>query len=157
MRHPPYRDQDRYLRPRYLRHSNLGPAMFVTQAILTAAAAVTQASPAPVAPSAAPIAAVKAGRSLVGGAWTGKFLQKDWTFRFSDEDGQLRGTFVTAGRTNWQPLEAIVVSGRSVSFAIESKPKVSFALELDPAVGSMSGTVTLDGLATVPFSATRNP
>ncbi|MGA9582187.1 MAG: hypothetical protein WBR13_09485 [Allosphingosinicella sp.] len=98
-----------------------------------------------------------AEQSIVGGTWTGQFLQKDWTFEFRNEDGALRGRYLTSGGTNWQSLHEIVISGRSVSFNIKSKPKVSFSLEVDAPVRNMSGTVAIDGLATVPFSAARKP
>ena len=42
-----------------------------------------------------------------------------------------------------------------VNFSMESKPKLSFALEVDAIKPTMSGTVTIEGVATVPFSATR--
>ncbi|MCM3681758.1 hypothetical protein [Sphingomonas paucimobilis] len=52
-------------------------------------------------------------------------------------------------------MSGLVVSGRSVNFSMESKPKLSFALEVDAIKPTMSGTVTIEGVATVPFSATR--
>jgi hypothetical protein len=59
------------------------------------------------------------------------------------------------GGVKWHPLSGLVVSGRSVNFSMESKPKLSFALEVDAIKPTMSGTVTIEGVATVPFSATR--
>ena len=93
--------------------------------------------------------------SSLGGLWIGSLLQKEWTFEFTTEGGNWSGRYMPPGGVKWHPLSAPVISGRSVSFSMESKPKLSFALELDTVKPTMSGTVTIEGVATVPFSATR--
>lgn len=125
------------------------------------AAAVAAVFSAPVLASASspqtPLTTEGAQQKIVTGAWTGKLLQKDWTIEFRNEDGNLRGRMMVSGGGNWQPLHELTISGRSVSFALQSKPKMSFALDVGPTYQDMSGSVTLDGLATIPFSATRTP
>jgi hypothetical protein len=103
------------------------------------------------------ISAQSIEQRIVGGAWTGKLLQKDWIFEFRNEDGMLQGRLMASGGRNWQPLHEVIISGGSVSFGLESKPKMSFSLEVGTTNRNMSGTVTLDGLGTLPFSATRTP
>lgn len=95
--------------------------------------------------------------SVVQGAWTGKFLQRDWTFEFKNEGGGWSGKYMRSDGKSWLPLNDLVVSGRSVSFSIEATPKVSFALSIDAENQNMAGTTTIDGVATVPFSAARKP
>lgn len=94
-------------------------------------------------------------RSIAAGAWTGKFLQRDWTFELKQENGEWSGQYMRSDTGNWHPLNDLVISGLSVSFSIESKPQVSFALEVDKKKANMSGAVTIDGVATIPFSAAR--
>ena len=130
--------------------------MFI-KCVLAVAAVVSAPISSGVSVLGAPVEAQGVEKSIIGGTWTGSFLQKDWTFEFRNEDGRLQGRYMRSGGRNWQPLNEIRVSGRSVSFSIESKPKVSFALEVDAADRNMSGTVTIDGMATVPFSAARIP
>jgi hypothetical protein len=96
-----------------------------------------------------------AERSVVEGAWMGKFLQRDWTFELKKEDNGWSGRYMRSDTSSWHPLSELVISGRSVSFSIESKPKVSFSLEVDTKKPDMSGAVTIDGVAIVPFSAIR--
>lgn len=93
--------------------------------------------------------------SSASGVWTGSLLQKEWTFEFTAEGGNWSGRYMSPNGVKWHPLSGVVVSGRSVSFSMESKPKLSFALEVDAIKPTMSGTVTIEGVATVPFSATR--
>lgn len=131
--------------------------MFVIRVIAAIAATIPASALIASSYSGASASLQSVGQSVVGGAWTGKFLQTDWTFEFRNEDGVLRGRYLTSSGANWQSLHEIVVSDRSVSFNIKSKPKVSFSLELDAPARTMSGTVTIDGMATVPFSATRKP
>lgn len=92
---------------------------------------------------------------IAGGPWKGSFLQRDWTFEFAKQDGQWSGRYMRSDGRSWQSLQQLTISGRSVSFGIESKPKVSFALEVGSTNREMSGTVTIEGFATVPFSASR--
>ena len=93
--------------------------------------------------------------SRLSGVWTGSLLQKEWTFEFTAERGNWSGRYMPPGGVKWHPLSGLVVSGRSVNFSMESKPKLSFALEVDAIKPTMSGTVTIEGVETVPFSATR--
>ena len=92
---------------------------------------------------------------LAQGSWTGNFLQRDWTFTFDNESDKLSGRYIRSDGKNWYPLNDLSVSGCTISFSIESKPNVSFLLDFD-ASDQMSGTVNIDGLATVPFLATRS-
>jgi hypothetical protein len=94
---------------------------------------------------------------LPEGVWSGRFLERDWTFEFNKADGNWSGKYRRSDGTKWLPLNDLVVSGRSVVFSIESKPKVSFSLEVDTEKSNMAGTVNVDGVATVPFSAARVP
>lgn len=91
------------------------------------------------------------------GTWKGNFLQREWTFRLRHENGAWSGNYTRSDGRNWYPLTELVVSGTSIGFSIESTPKVSFSLQADAASQAMSGTVTIEGVATVPFSATRQP
>lgn len=93
----------------------------------------------------------------LGGVWTGSFLQKEWTFEFTAEGSDWSGRYMPPGGVKWHPLSGLVVSGRSVSFSMDTKPKLSFALEIDAVKPTLSGPVTIDGVATVLFSATRKP
>jgi hypothetical protein len=114
------------------------------------------ASAAPPSP-AVPVARQSVEQSIAGRAWTGKFLQRDWTFEFTRGEGRLQGRYMRSDGGKWLPLNDILLSGRSISFGIESKPKISFALKLGASERDLSGTVTLEGLATIPFSATPKP
>lgn len=121
---------------------------------MIASAFIAAPANAPASPS-APVDARGVEQGIVGGTWTGKFLQKDWLFEFRNENGRLQGRYMTSGGRDWQPLNQIVVSKRSLTFNLGSKPNVSFALEVGSADRNLSGTVTLDGFGTVPFVATR--
>lgn len=129
--------------------------MFIMQVM--AVAAISAPVP-PVAHHAASSVDVSSvDKSLLGGTWTGKFLQRDWNFSFSDADGKLQGKYIRSDGRDWHPLNEIAASKRSISFTIESKPKVSFSLEVAPSKQNLTGTVTIDGVATIPFTATRAP
>lgn len=91
------------------------------------------------------------------GVWTGSLLQKEWTFEFKADGAGWSGRYMPPGGVKWHPLTAVRVSGRSLGFNMDSKPKLDFALEVDAAKPVMSGTVVIEGVATVPFSATRKP
>lgn len=91
------------------------------------------------------------------GAWRGNFLQRDWTFEFSRQDGRWSGRYMRSDGRDWHALTELMVSGRAVSFSFASSPRISFALELDADGRSLSGTATIDGVGTVPFSAARAP
>ncbi|MFL6844378.1 MAG: hypothetical protein ACJ8ER_05810 [Allosphingosinicella sp.] len=131
--------------------------MFIIYAMAAGAAAASNPAPAVAAASNSPISARSVEKTIVGGAWTGKLLQKEWIFEFRNEDGRMQGRLMASGGRNWQPLHGLAVSGRSVSFGLESKPKMSFSLEVGDTNHEMAGTVTLDGLGKLPFSATRTP
>lgn len=90
-----------------------------------------------------------------GGIWRGNLLQKDWTFEFTARDGAWSGRYRTPGGVNWYPLSDVVVRGRAISFTMDTKPKLRFALDIDAAKPAMTGTVAIEGIATVPFTATR--
>ncbi|HZG08000.1 MAG TPA: hypothetical protein VEZ70_03365 [Allosphingosinicella sp.] len=130
--------------------------MFLTH-VIAAAAAIAAPAFAMTSFVAAPISAGSVEQKIIGGAWTGKFLQRDWTFEFRNEDGKLQGRYIRSDGRTWLPLNDILLSERSVAFSIESKPKVSFALEIARGDQDLAGTATVDGVATVPFSATRVP
>lgn len=95
--------------------------------------------------------------SIVKGAWTGQFLQRNWTFEFRNEDGKRSGRYMRSDGRSWQPLNDLRIEGGSVAFDIESKPQVSFSLKRDATNQNLSGTVTIDGIATIPFSAVQVP
>lgn len=128
--------------------------MSIPAAVIAAAIVFTSAHAA-AAHSVAPAEARAVEQGLAGGTWTGKFLQKDWMFEFRNEDGSLKGKYMTAGGREWQPLNEIVVSKRRVTFNLGSKPNASFDLEIGAADRNLSGTVTLEGFGTIPFVAAR--
>lgn len=105
----------------------------------------------------ASLAANAPGQIIGTGAWRGSFLQRDWTFEFSHQDGRWSGRYIRSDAREWHALTQVTVSGRSVSFNFNSEPGISFALELDAEGRTLSGTATIDGLGTVPFSAARAP
>ena len=105
--------------------------------------------------SAAVVESQNVQSSTLAGVWIGNLLQKDWAFEFTVEGGNWSGRYMTPGGVKWHPLSGLVVSGRSVSFSMDSKPKLNFALEIDAAKPILAGTVTIEGVAMVPFSATR--
>jgi len=124
---------------------------------LVAVAVALISSPSAIPAVHTPTVAENMERSVVEGAWTGKFLQRDWTFEFKNEGGGWSGKYMRSDGKSWLPLNDLVVSGGSVSFSIESTPKVSFSLSIDAENQTMAGTTTIDGVATVPFSAARKP
>jgi hypothetical protein len=87
------------------------------------------------------------------GSWTGSLLQRDWSFNFVLENGAWVGTYKTPDGKVWHPLADLVVKDNAITFAITSKPKISFALGLDDNTAKLSGTAKIEGVATVPFSA----
>lgn len=93
--------------------------------------------------------------SAASGAWQTNFLQRQWIFEFSNEEGRWTGRYRLADNLTWRQLDDVTVAGRSVSFRIASQPGLSFVLEVEPDEQSMSGTATVDGFGTVPISATR--
>ena len=76
-------------------------------------------------------------------------------FEFTNEDGRLKGKYMPSGGREWQPLNGIVVSKRSITFNLGSKPNISFDLEIGATDRNLSGTVTLEGFGTIPFAAAR--
>ena len=95
-------------------------------------------------------------QALDEGQWTGEFLQTDWTFAFEREGDEWSGSYMTSKGRKWHPLDDVAISGRFASFTIDSKPTLRFALELDRTHSSMTGGVTVEGIATAPFSAVRD-
>ena len=93
----------------------------------------------------------------LAGVWTGSLLQKEWTFEFKMEGTGWSGRYKPPGGVEWHPLTAVRVSSRSVTFGMDSKPKLGFDLKLDAPRPTMSGTVHIEGVATIPFLATRKP
>lgn len=93
----------------------------------------------------------------LAGVWTGSLLQKEWTFEFKMEGTDWSGRYMPPGGVKWHPLTAVRVSSRSVTFSMDSKPKLGFELQIDAPRPTMSGTVIIEGVATVPFLATRKP
>lgn len=135
---------------------HIGNIMVISYGIAAVSAVLMSSSFAsPAAPT--PTAAQNMEQILAEGPWTGKFLQRDWTFEFKNEGGGWSGKYMRSDGKSWLPLNDLVVSERSVSFSIESTPKVSFSLSIDAENQNMAGTATIDGVATVPFSAARKP
>ena len=98
--------------------------------------------------------------SPVAGSWTGQFGRGQWTFEFSNEGGEWTGRYMDTRHQRWHPLHNIRVSGRSVSFNIESTPQLSFSLSVDEANMVLSGLATVPDIpagAGIPYSGTRNP
>lgn len=95
------------------------------------------------------------GEATASGTWRGSFLQREWTFEFTNEEGRWSGRYIRSDGPRWHPLADVAIVGRSVSFSIASQPRIRFALELETGSRTMSGTVTIDGYGTVPFSAAR--
>lgn len=96
------------------------------------------------------------------GAWRGSFGQREWTFEFFHQNGGWSGRGGVGAEGERRAVEDLriadlTVSGRSVSFSLASRPRVSFALELDASGRNLAGTATVADLATMPFSATRVP
>jgi len=103
----------------------------------------------------------KAQENLPGlglaGIWTGSLLQRDWSLEFKNQGGSWSGAYKVPGGKTWHPVSNLVVKGSAISFVIPSKPQISFALNFENRTSGLEGTATIDGLATVPFSATRAP
>lgn len=140
----------------YAKLEHIGNVMVFSCGIAVVSA-VLMSSPSAIPAVHTPTAAQNMERSVVEGAWTGKFLQRDWTFEFRNEGGAWSGKYMRSDGKSWLPVNELVVSGRSVSFSIESTPKVSFSLSIGAENQNMAGTTTIDGVATVPFSAARKP
>ncbi|MGN5375317.1 hypothetical protein [Sphingomonas hankookensis] len=113
---------------------------------------VTIAPAAPAAPCTAPGSAER-----VAGQWTGSFAGADWTFDLVPEGEGWRGRHRTTKAPTWKPLEAVAVTGGCATFSLQSQPRVTFALALAPDGSAMAGDVTIAGLATLPFTARREP
>ncbi|WP_294327088.1 hypothetical protein [uncultured Sphingomonas sp.] len=106
----------------------------------------------PDAPCAAPGSADR-----VAGQWTGNFAGADWTFDLSRDGKGWSGRYRTTKAPTWKPLEEVTVTQGCATFGIESKPRVTFALALAPGGTAMAGNVIIAGLATLPFTARREP
>lgn len=124
--------------------------------MLTAiAAAFVTAVTAQASPPAAKAEIAKPRQALIPGTWSGDFFQRKWTFEIIADGSGYSGRYRRSDGRAWLPLKQLKVSGRKVSFSIESTPKISFDLQGDSSNQDMSGTVTLEGYATLPFSAAR--
>ena len=131
--------------PRYI----LAPSALLTLALVTYPALAIMPS------AAVAIDDAVAQPESPAGVWTGNLMRRDWTFSFTANGKVWTGEYMTPGGVKWHPLNRMRVSGRSVSFEIPSKPKLIFALDIDTAAPTMTGTTIIEGMATVPFSATR--
>lgn len=106
---------------------------------------------------AAPASSVAAqGRvaSDLVGTWAGSFAQTEWTFEFKREAGAWSGRYMSARTKKWHPMQSLAVSARTVRFSMDSKPLVTFSLEVDPTNKILAGDVNVFG-RNLPFSATR--
>lgn len=123
---------------------------------MTAIIAVLLSVLAPAPAAAAPCAAT-APADRVAGQWTGAFAGADWTFELSPGPKGWSGRYRTTRAPVWHPLEDVSVAGGCATFSLKSEPRVTFALALAPDGGTLGGDVTISGLATLPFSARREP
>lgn len=106
------------------------------------------------------IAAQSVEASTVAGSWTGQFGRGQWTFEFRHEGGTWSGRYMDSRFQRWHSLHNIRVSGRSVSFNIESSPQLSFSLSVDEANAVLSGMATVPDILAgtgIPYSGTRTP
>jgi hypothetical protein len=90
----------------------------------------------------------------VAGTWAGSFVQTDWTFEFKREGTAWSGRYMSARTKKWLPMQSLAVSGRTVRFSMDSKPPVTFSLEVDPTNKILAGDVNVFGRK-LPFSAAR--
>jgi hypothetical protein len=138
------------------RLENIGNVMIFSLAMMVLSAGImSPSSTTPALPNRAAAQNIE-GRATEG-VWTGKFLQRDWTFDFRNENGAWSGKYMRSDGKSWLPLNELSISERSVSFSIESNPKVSFSLSIDAESRNLAGVATIDGIAAVPFSAARQP
>lgn len=93
--------------------------------------------------------------SRVEGSWTGPFAQADWTFEFTRQDGGWSGRYMSSKYNKWHDLRSVTVSGNTVTFEIVSKPVLRFDLEVVSSGKDLSGTMSIGGGMTRPFSAVR--
>ncbi|MET1112923.1 MAG: hypothetical protein ABWX67_15510 [Allosphingosinicella sp.] len=90
----------------------------------------------------------------VAGTWAGSFVQTEWTFEFKRAGSTWSGRYMSAREKKWQPMQSLVVSGRTVRFGIDAKPPVTFNLKVDATGKSLAGDVNVFN-RNLPFSATR--
>lgn len=106
---------------------------------------------------AAPASSVAAqGRAAtdLAGTWAGTFAQTEWTFEFRREGGAWSGRYMSARDKTWQPMQSLAASARTVRFAIDAKPPVTFNLTVDRTNKILSGNVNFFN-RNLPFSAAR--
>lgn len=121
--------------------------MFAVIVLLLSAAAAP--------PAARPRCSATVAGECLQGRWTGPFVGADWTFEFTRSGSVWSGRSLSSKGKGWLPVQRLVLAGNSVTFAIESRPQVTFHLTLDPAADTLSGTVDIGGLHTLPFAASR--
>jgi hypothetical protein len=125
--------------------------------LMLSGAHINAAEPTSVTPTAlAPTSVALTAAEIDRGEWTGEFLQIDWTFAFDRNGEGWSGRYMTSKGKKWHPLRDVVITDRSTTFSIDSKPGLRFTLKLDDSNAAMSGGVTIEGVATAPFSATRS-
>lgn len=90
----------------------------------------------------------------VEGSWTGPFAQADWTFEFKQQGGVWSGRYMSSKGNEWHPMQSLVASARTIRFSMDSKPLVTFSLEVGPTNETLTGDVNVFG-RNLPFSATR--
>lgn len=105
------------------------------------------------APASSVAAQARAGTDLAG-TWAGTFAQTEWTFEFKREGGAWSGRYMSAKDKKWQPMQSLAVSARTVRFAIDSKPPVTFNLTVNPNNRILAGNVSIFS-RNLPFSAAR--
>ena len=104
--------------------------------------------------SAVPASAAGKVAGDVAGTWAGSFAQTEWTFEIKREGKGWSGRYMSAREKTWQPMQALVVSGQNVRFAIDAKPPVTFNLTVDPTNRNLAGNIDFFNRK-LPFSAAR--
>ncbi|UUL83173.1 hypothetical protein [Sphingomonas qomolangmaensis] len=90
----------------------------------------------------------------VAGTWAGSFAQTEWIFEFKREGDVWSGRYMSAKSNKWLPMQSLTVSSRTVRFTLDSRPPVTFSLEVDPTNQTLAGDVNVFG-KDLPFSAAR--
>jgi len=128
--------------------------VLIASTVVFVALAGVAGSPA-AASASAPAVVQQAGPGVLAGTWTGQFASTDWTFELRSENGVWTGRYMTAKTNNWHDLRAVTVTGRSVSFSIESNPSLSFSLTADEQGRRLAGSAMIANGMSRPFSADR--
>lgn len=106
---------------------------------------------------AVPVSSVAAQGKVAGdvaGTWAGSFAQTEWTFELKRGGNAWSGRYMSARDKKWQPMQSLVVSGRTVRFGIDAKPPVTFNLKVDATGKILAGDVNFFSRK-LPFSAAR--